>query len=162
MMTNEARTEEYQLNQHFVARYNYYMEYVAIQFSRFTRMIFMLAVFGIDVLWQLGVFSEVITVTLMMFCALLSLFLSGSFLWGNNEIAYRVYARNIIAWQSHPHELKSDEENNAIAHYEACYPALYHRFAYLLACQSSGFKTEKADFFISLSRLERGVFRLLF
>lgn len=61
-MKNESNMGKYKLNQHFVSFYNYYVEYVAIQVRRLTKIIFVVVVSGIYVLWQLGVFPAEIVI----------------------------------------------------------------------------------------------------
>lgn len=161
-MKNKTSSEK-KLNQRFAALYNYNMEHVAIQVRRFTRIVFIAAVLIIYVLWQLSMLPAELTVTLMVFFVLQALILSHCFLWQNNDIAYRIYARRASSMRAgFETQTPGDPDSDFIQFYEECYPMLYHRFAYILTCDACGFTQRMHERLSGLCRPERCLFRLLF
>lgn len=162
-MKNESNMGKYKLNQHLVSFYNYYVEYVAIQVRRLTKIIFVVVVSGIYVLWQLGIFPAEIVIPFMMLFVLLGLILSQSFLWQNNEIAYQTNARRAFALRIESDtQATRDPDSYFIQCYDGGYPMLYHRLAYILACAECGYTQRKHERLSGLYCLERCLYRLLF
>lgn len=148
----------------FQAAYDYYIEYVAIQFRRLTKVLLMALLSTLCFIWYLNVIGAVFAAGIMVIFCVSVLLLSESFLWRNNDIVYRIYMRRLSSYTLHPHRDRKQLkiENDLTSSYDVGYPMLYHRFSYILACKSNGLKTQGSTKVAELNCYQRWLYNFLF